>query len=55
MNLLKKNWKVIRFWGQEIKKNIDLCIEEIETAIEECKYGKILRNKRPYRNSAAKR
>ncbi len=40
--LLKNNWKVIRFWGQQIKKNIDLCIDEIEVAIEERKHGKIL-------------
>ncbi len=40
--LLKNNWKVIRFWGQEIKKNIDLCVDEIETLIEEQKHGKIL-------------
>jgi len=40
--LLKNNWKVIRFWGQEIRKNIDLCVDEIETLIEEQKHGKIL-------------
>ena len=40
--LLKNNWKVIRFWGQKIKKNIDLCISEIEIAIEERKHDKVL-------------
>ena len=39
--LLKNGWKVIRFWGQEIKKNIDLCIETIEIAIEERKNDKV--------------
>lgn len=40
--LLKSGWKVIRFWGQDIKKNTDLCIDEIETAIEERKHDKVL-------------
>jgi len=40
--LFKNNWKVIRFWGQQIRKNIDLCIDVVETAIEERKHGKIL-------------
>ena len=40
--LLKNNWKVIRFWGQEIKKNVNLCIDEIEVAIEERKHDKVL-------------
>jgi len=39
--LRKKDWKVIRFWGQKIKKNIDLCINEIEIAIKERKHDKI--------------
>lgn len=26
-------WKVIRFWGKEINKNLDNCIAEIEDAI----------------------
>ncbi len=40
--LLKSGWKVIRFWGQDIEKNIDLCIDKIETAIEERKHDKVL-------------
>ncbi|NBC82741.1 MAG: DNA mismatch endonuclease Vsr [Bacteroidetes bacterium] len=36
--LLKNEWKVIRFWGNDIKKNIDFCIRQIEAAIEERKY-----------------
>ena len=39
--LLKSGWKVIRFWGQKIKKSIDLCIDEIEIAIEERKHDKV--------------
>ncbi len=40
--LLKNNWKVIRFWGQQIIKNIDFCVEVVEKAIEERKHEKIL-------------
>ena len=40
--LLKSGWKVIRFWGQDIKKNTDLCIHVIETAIEEREHAKVL-------------
>lgn len=28
--LLKNGWKVIRFWGNDIKKNVDFCVNEIE-------------------------
>ncbi len=35
--LLKEGWQVIRFWGNDIKKNLDLCVSEIEKAIEEKK------------------
>lgn len=34
-NLLKNDWKVIRFWGEDVKKNIDFCIETIKKAIED--------------------
>lgn len=33
--LFKNGWKVIRFWGEDIKKNIDFCVNGIETAIKE--------------------
>ena len=32
--LLKDGWKVIRFWGEDIKKNTELCVQQIERAIE---------------------
>lgn len=35
--LTKDGWKVIRFWGQEIKKNLDICIDKIEREINEKK------------------
>jgi DNA mismatch endonuclease Vsr len=35
--LLKNGWKVIRFWGKDIKANLDLCVLEVEKAIEERK------------------
>jgi DNA mismatch endonuclease Vsr len=31
--LQKEGWKVIRFWGEEIKKNLDLCVLRIEQSI----------------------
>lgn len=33
--LVRKGWKVIRFWGEDIKKNVDFCVNEIEKAIKE--------------------
>jgi len=35
--LLRDGWKVIRFWGEEIKKNPDLCACKIEQEIEKRK------------------
>ncbi len=32
--LLKNGWQVFRFWGEEIKKNLDGCVLTIEEAIE---------------------
>lgn len=40
--LLKNNWKIIRFWGTEIQKNVDFCIEQIVKAIEERNNDQIL-------------
>ena len=31
--LNKQGWKVLRFWGNEIKKNSDECVSKIEKAI----------------------
>lgn len=31
--LLFMGWTVIRFWGKEIKKNVDLCVQVIEETI----------------------
>jgi len=39
--LLKNNWKVLRFWGKEIEKNIDFCIGEIIKVIEERKHDQL--------------
>jgi len=33
--LESQNWKILRFWSNDIKKNLDLCILEIENAIRE--------------------
>jgi DNA mismatch endonuclease (patch repair protein) len=35
--LLKNGWQVIRFWGEDIKKNLDICVLKIEQAIEDKK------------------
>ena len=43
--LLKNNWKVLRFWGREIQKNLDFCINEIMRVIEERKNDKVFRIK----------
>lgn len=40
--LLKNGWKVLRFWGEDIKKNADFCTSQIVEAIEERKHGKVL-------------
>ena len=33
-------WKVLRFWGKEIEKNLDGCIRVVEEAIFEIKVTK---------------
>lgn len=33
--LESQNWKVLRFWSNDIKKNLDACILEIQNAINE--------------------
>ena len=38
--LLFMGWTVIRFWGNEIKKNTDECVKVIEEAIFDLKFGK---------------
>lgn len=35
--LIKQGWKVLRFWGNDIKKNLLFCILEIEEAINNSK------------------
>ena len=37
--LLSRGWTVIRFWGNEIKKNTDECIRVIEETIFDIKLG----------------
>jgi DNA mismatch endonuclease (patch repair protein) len=31
--LRKDNWIVLRFWGKDIDKNLDLCVKKIENTI----------------------
>jgi len=33
--LESKNWKILRFWSNDIKKNLNACILEIQNAINE--------------------
>lgn len=33
--LESQNWKILRFWSNDIKKNLDACIIEIENVINE--------------------
>lgn len=33
--LESQNWKILRFWSNDIKKNLDACILEIQNAIAE--------------------
>lgn len=33
LELKRQGWKVLRFWGKDINKNLSFCISEIETAI----------------------
>jgi DNA mismatch endonuclease Vsr len=35
--LLKESWKVLRFWGKDIEKNLQYCLTEIESIINETK------------------
>lgn len=35
--LLKNNWKVLRFWGKDIEKDVLTCVNIIENAINEAK------------------
>lgn len=34
-HLEAQNWKILRFWSNDIKKNLDSCILEIQNAINE--------------------
>jgi len=37
--LVDKGWKVIRFWSKEIHKNLNFCVEEIITTLDQQKSG----------------
>ena len=36
--LTSLGWKVIRFWGKDIKKNLDECVKAIEEAVFDSKF-----------------
>lgn len=35
--LQEMGWTVLRFWGEEIKKNVDYCVKKVEDAINAAK------------------
>ena len=35
--LQKQGWTVLRFWGRDIQKHLEACVEEIEKAVERSK------------------
>ena len=35
--LQKQGWTVLRFWGKDIQKHLEACVEEIEKAVEKNK------------------
>lgn len=39
-NLSDDGWKILRFWGKEIQRNLQFCVEQIEKEIFEAKKGK---------------
>lgn len=49
--LLKDGWKVLRFWGHEIKKNTEFCVQSIVNEIEN-KSSEIQRDKEKTKNPA---
>lgn len=44
--LVDKGWKVLRFWSREVRKNLNLCADEIIKVIRELKDAEIHRNKK---------
>jgi len=37
LHLKKEGWKVLRFWGRDIEKNLETCVKKIERKINEAK------------------
>ena|SRR3990170_6373470 len=35
--LKKQGWKILRFWGKNIMKNVDSCVKKVEDAVDEVK------------------
>jgi DNA mismatch endonuclease Vsr len=49
LKLKSEGWSILRFWGKEIKKDIDGCVEKIVREIEKKKNGK-KENRNPKNN-----
>lgn len=42
--LVEKGWKVLRFWSQDVRKNVNLCIDQINAVINQKKHAQVLPN-----------
>lgn len=48
--LKRQGWKILRFWGREIDKKLELCIFKIEEELRKQRNGQILRPKEKVKN-----
>lgn len=48
--LKRLGWKILRFWGKEIDKKLELCIFKIEEELRKRRNGQILRTKEKVKN-----
>lgn len=39
--LAAEGWTVLRFWGNDIKKNLDICVDKIEKTLREKSNGRL--------------
>lgn len=48
--LKKQDWRILRFWGKEIDKKLELCIFKIEEELRKRTNGQILTAKKKVKN-----
>lgn len=51
ITLQEQGWTVLRFWGKEIEKELERCVEEVENALHANSYGMAAEPKSGYRSS----